>query len=133
MVQLSLPVGFSPAQHAARAQKLAPLRDEGMMIVGSGNVVHNLRYWRHSEPRLMKAWDDFNKAAVAAIEAGNTAALADYTRLAPEAALSVPSAEHYLPLLYVLGVQQSGDAVKIFNAGGEGAIRMTSVLLGATG
>ncbi len=130
VVQLSLPVGLTPAQHAARARKLTPLRDEGVMIVGSGNIVHNLRYWRHAEPRFLKAWDDFNEAVIAEIKAGNHAALADYNRLAPQAELSVPSEEHYLPLLYVTAVQHAGEPVEVFNDAGVGAIRMTSVIVG---
>lgn len=130
VVQLSLPMGLTPAQHLARARKLAPLRDEGVVIVGSGNIVHNLRYWRHAAPRFMAAWEIFNAAAIAKIKDGDTAALADYRALAPEAELSVPSEEHYLPLLYVMAAQQPGEPVEIFNDAGEGAIRMTSVIIG---
>ncbi len=130
VVQLSLPGGLTPAQHAARARKLAPLREEGVMIIGSGNVVHNLRYWRHADPRFMTAWENFNAATIAKIKAGDLAALADYRTLAPQAELSVPSEEHYLPLLYVVAVRQPGEPVEIFNDSGEGAIRMTSVIVG---
>lgn len=70
----------------------------------------------------MAAWDDSNAAAIAEIRAGDHAALADYRTLAPQGELSVPSAGHYLPLLYVMAVQQPGVPVEVFNDAGDGAI-----------
>lgn len=130
VVQVSLPLGLAPARHYVLGQKLAPLRDEGVLILGTGNVVHNLRYWRSHDPRLDAVWARFNAAVKDRIMAGEHDALADYVTLAPQAALSVPSPEHYLPLLYVLAVQAPGEPVEIFNDTEGGAIQMTSVLVG---
>jgi 4,5-DOPA dioxygenase extradiol len=128
IVQLSLDRTLTPQQHLELGRALAPLRDEGVMIVGSGDIVHNLRIdFRKAEPQ---AWAvEFNEAAKALIVAGDDAALAHYERLGPAAQASINSAEHYLPLLYVLAVRRPGDAVSFFNDAVFAAISMTSVLL----
>jgi len=131
IVQLSQPLGLSAVDHYARAKKLAPLRDEGVLILGSGNIVHNLRYWRSKDAALDAIWSRFNAAAINRIKAGQHTALADYMDLAPQAELSVPTPEHYLPLLYVLATQAPGEPAEIFNGTQSGAISMTSVLVGS--
>lgn len=130
VVQLSMPVKQTPQAHYEIAQHLAPLRDEGVLILGSGNVVHNLRYWRSHEPAMATAWTRFNDEVKSRIKAGDHAALAAYTTLDPEALLLVPTPEHYLPLLYVLGVQAPDESVEIFNDTDGAAIFMTSVQIG---
>ncbi len=132
VVQLSMPVNETGAAHYARAKRLAALRDEGVLILGSGNIVHNLRYWRSHDARLMTAWTRFHDEVKRRITAGDYAALADYKALDPEAALSVPTPEHYLPLLYVLALHKPGESLEIFNDQDGGAIFMTSIILGET-
>ena len=130
VVQLSMPVGQSGANHYGLAKALAPLRDDGVLIVGSGNIVHNLRLWGSRDERLMASWVRFNTTVKQRIAAGDHGALADYMDLDPDAALAVPTPEHYLPLLYTLAVQAPHEAVTFFNDDGPGGIFMTSAAMG---
>ena len=130
MVEMSLDRSRSPEQHLALAAKLAPLRDEGVLIVGSGNVVHNLGLWRQSAGTRPDWAVDFQTRVNAAVVAGDHAAL---TRFAPgdeAAAAAVNSAEHYLPLLYPVGARLPGDEVGVFNDTIDGALSMTCYLIG---
>jgi 4,5-DOPA dioxygenase extradiol len=130
VVQLSMDVRKTPAEHQAVGAQLSALRDEGVLIFGSGNIVHNLRLY---DPRMTAGAEwavQFNDAVKDRVLAGDDAALADYKAL-PGAALAVPEAEHYLPLLYVLGAKQPGDAVEILTDEVTGSLSMTSVLVGA--
>jgi 4,5-DOPA dioxygenase extradiol len=129
VVQLSIDTGRPGAHHYALARQLAPLRDEGVLIVGSGNVVHNLQLldFRDLTP------PDWALRADAEIRAyvlqGDHAALADYPARA-QARQAVPTPEHYLPLLYAIALQQSGESAEIFNASVLGTVSMSSVLIG---
>ena len=131
VVQLSLDRRLDAQGHLALARRLAPLRDEGVMIAGSGDFVHNLRTWKRSggEPY---AWaSQFNEAVKAALVRGDDAALADWVGLAEDAQLSVPTDEHFLPLLYVAAQRLPGDDVSFFNDVIEGgSISMTGVRIG---
>jgi 4,5-DOPA dioxygenase extradiol len=129
VVQLSMPYGQPGAVHAALGQRLAPLRDEGVLIVGSGNIVHNLRLWGTRDPRIMDAWVRFNTKVKERAAAGDTAAVADYLALDPDAALAVPTPEHYYPLVYALAVREAGEKVTFFNDAGPDAIFMTSAVI----
>jgi 4,5-DOPA dioxygenase extradiol len=132
VVQLSMPMSDTPAAHYARAEALRPLRDEGVLILGSGNIVHNLLYWRSYNAQQAASFAAFNDAVKRRVTDGDHAALMNYATLTNDAALSVPTDEHYLPLLYTLAQQQPGDDVSIFNDAEGGAIFMTSVLIGGT-
>ena len=103
-----------PAQfHYDLGRRLAPLRDEGILVMGSGNLVHNLHAYawgRH--PAEPFDWAlRFEKQARALIAAGDHAPLVGYEGLGKDALLSAPTPEHYLPLLYVLGASGPGDSV----------------------
>lgn len=130
VVQLSIPYGQPGAVHLALGQRLAPLRDEGVLIVGSGNIVHNLRLWGSRDPRLMESWVRFNNKVKRLSAAGENAAVADYQGLDPDAALAVPTPEHYFPLVYALAVREPGEKVTFFNDAGPDAIFMTSAAIG---
>jgi 4,5-DOPA dioxygenase extradiol len=129
VVQLSLDRTLTPRQHYELAKTLAPLRDEGVLIIGSGDIVHNLRvdFRRAVTPEWAAR---FNETAKAMILAGNDEALVAYESMGDDAALSINSAEHYLPLLYVLALRRPDDAVTFFNDTVFAAISMTSVILG---
>ena len=133
LVEMSLDRSLTMAQHLALGAALAPLRDEGVLIVGSGNVVHNLALFRQSQG-TRPAWaEQFQARINQAVLAGDTDAL---TRLDPDddaAAKAVNSAEHYLPLLYTVGARLPGDEAAIFNDTLDGALTMTSVLIGDAG
>lgn len=130
MVQFSLDRAARPEQHIAWAKALAPLRDEGVLIVASGNVVHNLALWRQFAGTRPDWAVGFQERINRAVIAGDTAAL---THLSPEdqaAHAAINSGEHYLPLLYAVGARQPGDEVGVFNDTIDGALSMTSYLIG---
>jgi 4,5-DOPA dioxygenase extradiol len=131
VIQLSLNRKLDPRGHFELARRLSPLRDEGVLIAGSGDFVHNLRTWKRSggEPY---AWaSQFNEAVKAALVRGDADALVDWVGLAEDAQMSVPTDEHFLPLLYVAAQRMEGDDVSFFNDVIEGgSISMTGVRIG---
>lgn len=133
VVQLSLDTRQPVQFHYDLAKNLAPLRDEGVLILGSGNIVHNLRAFRFDDATAPGWALEFNEAAKRKLSCGDHAALIDYRGLSAHAALAVPTVEHYLPLIYVLGVQGEADRVEFMNDVVQSAISMTSVLIGDRG
>ena len=132
VVQLSLDRTLTARQHYALAKALGPLRDEGVVIAGSGDFVHNLRTWKRAGEDSPYPWaTSFNEAVKAAFVRGDHDALIDWVDLAEDAQLSVPTDEHYLPLLYVAAQQRPGEAVSFFNDEiTGGSISMTGVRIG---
>jgi 4,5-DOPA dioxygenase extradiol len=137
VVQLSIDRSQPAAWHYELGKKLAPLRDEGVLILGLGNVVHNLRMIDRGA--MMgegggKAHDwaaAFSADIRAAIAKGDDEAVVHYEKFGETAKLSVPTPEHYLPLLYVLGAREAGDAASFPVDGIDlGSISMLSVKLG---
>jgi len=130
VVQLSLS-GLQPgAWHYDLARDLAPLRDEGVLVIGSGNIVHNLRLFRHNDP-TPKDWAlRFDEEVAERIADGHHEGLLGYETLGPDALLSIPTPEHYLPLLYVLALQREGESVTFFNSAVTSAISMRSLVIG---
>ena len=130
VIQLSLDTAQPGAFHYRLAQELGPLRDEGVLILSSGNIVHNLRLFRFHDPAPAD-WAAHADALIRArIESGDHAALVDWRTLGADVALGVPTPEHYLPLLYVLALQRDGEKIHVFNDVVTSAISMTSVLIG---
>ncbi|MBL7695068.1 MAG: 4,5-DOPA dioxygenase extradiol [Ferruginibacter sp.] len=135
VIQMSLDYYQGPRYHYELAKELAALRKKGVLIIGSGNMVHNLR---------MVAWDKLNTDNYGfdwALEArekmnhfildGDHASLVDYSAQGKPFRLSVPTPEHYLPLLYALAQQEKDDAVTLFNDKAVGgSLTMTSVKIG---
>jgi 4,5-DOPA dioxygenase extradiol len=133
VVQLSLDEGQPPAFHHALGRELGALRDEGVLVLGSGNVVHNLEAYswgQHSASPF--GWATrFEQRVRDCILAGDHGPLIDYESLGKDAALSVPTPEHYLPLLHVLGMRQPGDAIAFPVEGMDGgSISMLCVRVG---
>jgi 4,5-DOPA dioxygenase extradiol len=132
VVQLSLDRTLTARQHYELAKALNPLRDEGYVIAGSGDFVHNLRTWKRTGDDGPYPWAiSFNEAVKAAFVRGDHDALIDWVGLAEDAQLSVPTDEHYLPLLYVAAQARPGDPISFFNdeiVGGS--ISMTGVRIG---
>jgi len=131
VVQLSLDYTKSAGWHYELATELAVLRRKGILIVGSGNIVHNLGRadWQNREGF------DWAVAAEARlrklIAEGDHKALVNYGALGTEVRLAVPTPEHYLPLLYVLALKGEQEGVSFFNEKTElGSISMTSVRIG---
>jgi 4,5-DOPA dioxygenase extradiol len=131
VVQLSLDTAQPGAFHYALAKKLAPLRDEGILVVGSGNIVHNLGVWRPGDGRPYDWALRFDAEVRKRTDAGDHRALADYPSLGADARMSVPTPEHYLPLLYVLALQDKSEIPAYFNNQVMTSISMTSIVIGA--
>lgn len=132
VVQLSIDRTQPPAFHFDIGRRLSALRDDGVLIAGSGDIVHNLRASRLAEGVPPHPWAvRFSAQARAMLERGEWRRLIDYSALGEEAALSVPTPDHYLPLLYVLGASEPGEEITFHNDEVElGAVSMTSFVVG---
>ena len=133
VVQLSIDESRPAAFHFEIGRRLAPLRADGVLIVGSGNLVHNLRTYawgRH--PQDPYDWAiRFEDSARQLIRAGDHKPLIAYDTLGPDAVLSIPTPDHYLPLLYVLGAAQQGEPITFPVEGVDGgSISMLAVQVG---
>ena len=128
IVQLAIDGTQPPAFHYELGRKLASLRDEGVMLAGSGNVVHNLQVVRWGSDATPYPWATrFNDAVRLLLERRDHAPLFDYHALGESARLSVPTAEHFLPALYIAGAQRDDDALTLLTDGIElGSISMLS-------
>lgn len=130
--QLSLDAALSPSEHYRFASQLAPLRGEGILVAGLGNVVHNLRALSRTHDPLPLDWATrFSAAVRERIVASDHAWLANPEAWGGDGALSVPTPEHYLPLLYILALQRPDDDLVFLTDGIElGSISMLSVVVG---
>jgi len=135
VIEMSLDYGLSPQSHFELAKELSALRNKGVLIIGSGNMVHNLRLvaWdKMNEPEYGFDWaiqanDKFKQL----IQSGNHKELIHYTSLGREAQLAVPTPDHYLPLLYALALKEENEAVSFFNDKPVmGSLTMTSLRIG---
>ena len=131
IVQLGIDPRRPGLWHAELARRLAPLRDEGVLVVASGDIVHNLRLFRWHDPAPLPWALRFRDRVNALIRAGDLAALADWPALGEDARLSIPTPEHYIPLLYALALARDGDALEFFNDDVIGSLSMTSLLIGS--
>ena len=135
VVQLSLDRTKPAEWHYALAQKLRPLREQGVLILGSGDILHNLRaISREHLDQIGAGYDwayQFRDAINHAIADNDVDALVHFEKFGESAALSVPTPDHYLPLLYVMAQREESDRVTLFNDKlVAGSISMTSVLVG---
>ncbi len=135
VIQLSLDYTKSPQYHYELARELSSLRDKGILLIGSGNMVHNLG---------MVAWNKLNadeygydwalearEKMKQAILGGDHSTLIDYQAQGRAFSLSIPTPEHYLPLLYTLALKEEKDEVRLFNDKAiGGSLTMTSVRIG---
>ncbi len=135
VIEMSLDYSQGPQYHYELAKELASLRNKGVLIIGSGNLVHNLRLvaWdKMNEPEYGFDWaiqanDKFKQL----IQSGNHKELINYTALGREVQLAVPSPDHYLPLLYTLAIKEENETVSFFNDKAVmGSLTMTSVKIG---
>ena len=129
VVQLGIDTARAGEHHYQLAKALAPLRDEGVLVLGSGNIVHNLAKWNPRDPHPLEWARRFDEAVKHRIRMRDHAALADWPRLGADAASAIPTPEHYLPLLYVLALQRDDDCVDFFNEIVGSAIGMTSLAI----
>lgn len=133
VVQLSMDGTREGPYHYDIGRRLAPLRDEGVLIIGSGNVVHNLGLMQRREDAPAFDWAvRFNDKVRASLAARDHQVLTDFDRLGEDAQLSVPTPEHYLPLLYIAGLQRQDEAMTFAVDGIEnGSLSMLSVVTAA--
>jgi 4,5-DOPA dioxygenase extradiol len=136
VLQLSIDYTKGPQYHFDLAKELYDLRKKGVLIIGSGNMVHNLRMvsWQNmNNPGFGYDWAlKMNDTFKQLIADGDHKPLINYESLGAEARLAIPTPEHYLPLLYSLGLKGSNDNVSFFNDKAiAGSLTMTSVKIGA--
>ncbi|HZR81785.1 MAG TPA: 4,5-DOPA dioxygenase extradiol [Candidatus Binatia bacterium] len=133
IVQLSIDESCPPSFHFEVGRRLAALRDERVLIVGSGNVVHNLHTyaWGQYSAEPYDWAVRFEDEAKRLMSAGEYGPLLEYERLGRDAMLSVPTPDHYLPLLYVLGTKQGNETIAFPIEGVDGgSISMLAVRVG---
>ena len=129
VIQLSLDIRNGAADHFKLGQALKVLRDEGVLIMGSGNLVHNLRYFRSATEPFDWAIA-FDAAVEEAIERRDFQALIDYRNLTPESRMAVPEPEHYHPLLYTLGASDDDETPEFLTPRVITSISMRGVAYG---
>lgn len=132
VVQLSMNQLQKPEWHYVLARELSDLRNKGVLIVGSGNMVHNLGIMNWHTPETGYDWAvEANENFKDLITKGDHQQLAAYHSLGRAVQQSVPTPEHFLPLLYLLGLKNDADNLQFFNDKTiYGSISMTSVLIG---
>lgn len=116
VIQMSLNKNMTPQQHFELAEEIAFLRYHGVLVIGSGNIVHNLRMIDWQNQNSTYEWaQEFNEKTKLFVLEGNNSAIHNLEYPDSLFRLSVPTIEHFLPLLYVLGAKKSNDKISIFN------------------
>lgn len=132
VIQLSIDYTKPAQYHYELAQKLTALRKKGILIIGSGNIIHNLRLVdfpnmnkdNYGYDWAIEARETINKHLLS----GNYQALIDYQKMDKAIQLAIPTPDHYLPLIYTLGLQEKGEKLELFNDKlMAGSLSMTSV------
>jgi len=133
VIQLSMDYSRGPDEHYALARQLKALRERGVLIVGSGNIVHNLKQMQRGASGS-QAFDwalEFDQTTAGHIQQGNLNALQNFLQLGSLAKMAHPTHEHYLPLLYAAGAADAGEPMRFFNTSYQGgSIAMRSVVWG---
>ncbi len=128
--QLSLNQNMTPKQHYELGKELVSLRNQGVLIIGSGNIVHNLRMM-NSRNEVYDWANEFDTHVKSAIDKADHQSIIGYESLGVMSKYSVPTSEHFLPLLYVMSLVGEGESIEYFNEGFDyGSISMRSVVFG---
>ncbi len=133
VVQLSIDGTKPPSFHYALGKRLAALRDEGVFVMGTGNLVHNLMAYAWGEPGAEVFWwaTGFEQEARRLMLADSHEALINYEEMGRQAMLSAPTPDHYLPLLYVLALKREGEQISFPVEGFDGgSVSMLTVQIG---
>jgi len=134
VIQLSLDSSRGARHHYTLGKELIRLRERGVLIVGSGNLIHNLQRlaWGRLNERFAYDWAyEAGSRINQYILDGNHDELINYSKQGKEIQLSIPTPEHFLPLLYILALQNKGDGITLFNDQPvAGSLSMTSVKIG---
>jgi len=133
VLQLSIDAAQPAPFHYELGRRLAPLRDAGILVAGSGDVVHNLRLMRREAGAAPYDWAvRFNDFVRNALARGDHRALIEWEAAGEDARLSIPTPEHYLPLVYCIGALEDGEPARFAVDGIEiGSVSMLSVVFGA--
>lgn len=135
VVQLSLQPQLPPARQIALGRALQALREEGVLVIGSGSITHNLREleWAHPDTRVPAWVDAFRGWILDRLAARDTMALADYRALAPQARRAHPTDEHLLPLFIALGAagEDAGAVRRLSDEATHGSLAMDAYAFGA--
>jgi 4,5-DOPA dioxygenase extradiol len=133
VVQLSIDETQPAMFHYEVGKRLAPLRHEGVLVIGSGNLVHNLHAYAWGRHKV-EPFDwavRFEQQARDLLLAGHAEPLINYDTLGRDATLSVPTPDHYLPLLYILGLRREGEPVSFPVEGVDGgSVSMLTIQIG---
>lgn len=134
VIQMSIDYTKTPQYHYELAQQIKSLREKGVLIIGSGNIVHNLRMvaWKQLNETFGYEWAlEANDKMKKFILNGNHSALINFRSQGRAFDLAIPTPEHYLPLLYSLALQDRNEHIKLFNDKAvAGALTMTSLKIG---
>ncbi len=133
VLQLSIDYTKSPGQHYEIAKEIHALRKKGILVIGSGNMVHNLRMlsWEMINGGGYDWANEMNDKFKNLIANGDHQPLINYRNLGSDAMLAIPTPEHYLPLIYTLGLKRDQEELSFFNDKAiGGSLTMTSVLVG---
>jgi 4,5-DOPA dioxygenase extradiol len=130
--QISIDADATPQAHYRIGKELAVLREQGVLLFGTGNIVHNLRMvdWEMENKGFEWAYefDDFIKQG---IKNGRHEDIINYASLGETAKLAVPIADHFNPILYILGASDKSDGITVYNEGCVlGSLSMTGYLIG---
>lgn len=134
VVELSMDLGLTSQEHFNLAQNLTPLREEGILIIGSGNLIHNLRLvdWKNIDTiGFGHSWAVIAQQQInGLILKRDMKSLIHYREMGTEINLAAPTPDHFLPLLYVMATMNESDTLKLFNDQLiAGSLSMTSVLI----
>ena len=131
VVQLSIDYTKSPAMHYKIGQALRPLREQGILIIGSGDIVHNLGQIKYDADAEPYPWaKEFEEKILQHINNKEHEILINYDKIDSMTRLAVPTPEHYLPLLYILALRDKEDALEYFTNGiSYGSVSMTSFII----
>lgn len=129
--QVSMPFDLSAEQAVAFGRTLAPLREQGVLILASGSMTHNLREFRQGVAEGDHYVEEFSNWVITAVRANAVPAVVRYRAEAPHAERAHPSEEHFLPLLIAMGAQLDGDSATLIDGGIEhGMLSMASFVWG---
>lgn len=134
VVQIGMDVNKSPAEHWRVGEMLRPLRDDNVLIMGTGNIVHNLREmdWQNPDAPAYPWAERFNSRMLEAVVHDQPETVIAYEAMGMDAALAVPHPDHFWPLLYVLGARHPGEKAELEpDFIHHRSLGMTSILIGA--
>jgi 4,5-DOPA dioxygenase extradiol len=134
VIQMSLDYSKKPQFHYELAKELSAMRNSGVLIIGSGNMVHNLGMvaWDKLNQNFAFEWaEEASEKMKSAILSGNHDSLINFQKQGKSFDLAIPTPEHFLPLLYILSLKKKDEELNFFNDKAlAGALSMTSVKIG---